>query len=366
MARPLILSLSHCSDVSLTGGKAAGLARLLAAGFPVPPGICLTTEAYRRYVEGQALAEPGFWSRVIGLSEAERRALLADSRRRIKGLKLTELARQWEAELGSLNIPPDTIWAVRSSATNEDLGTASFAGLYRTHLGLARDHIEAVVTDLWASLWDEAAVQYVLQRSAAPAAPSMAVVIQPTMEASVSGVCYSIHPVTGRSNHVTVNAVPGLAAPLVEGQVTPDQYVVEMSEAGRPLSVRTRIIAEKSERLAGAARSRPSLSDEQLLSLAQTVKDVERALGHPVDLEWLFDEWQLWIVQARPITAVRPSSDLTNEDCEWSRANFKETMPDVPSPLGLSFLEYFMEAHIVAKYRRLGCRRCARCMVVPI
>jgi rifampicin phosphotransferase len=134
MARPLILSLSHCSDVSLTGGKAAGLARLLAAGFPVPPGICLTTEAYRRYVEGQALAEPGFWSRVIGLSEAERRALLADSRRRIKGLKLTELARQWEAELGSLNIPPDTIWAVRSSATNEDLGTASFAGLYRITL----------------------------------------------------------------------------------------------------------------------------------------------------------------------------------------------------------------------------------------
>ncbi|ALA56850.1 PEP/pyruvate-binding domain-containing protein [Nitrospira moscoviensis] len=368
MARPLILPLSHCSDARLAGGKAAGLARLLGAGFPVPPGICLTTEAYRRYVEGQALVEPGLWRSALGLPEAERLALLADSRRRIKELNLAELAGQWEAQLESLHSPPDTTWAVRSSATNEDLGAASFAGLYRTHLGLARDRIEAAVTDLWASLWEDAVVRYLLQRSAAPAAPSMAVVVQPTMEARVSGVCYSIHPVTGRSNRVAVNAVPGLAEPLVEGRVMPDQYVVETSETGRPVSIRTRTIAEKSERLVvtrdglrcdplpDAARHQSALSDEELLSLAHTAKDVERALGHPVDLEWLFDERQLWVVQARPITAVRPSSDLTNEDCEWSRANFKETMPDVPSPLGLSFLEYFMEAYIVAKYRRLGCR----------
>jgi phosphohistidine swiveling domain-containing protein len=78
-------------------------------------------------------------------------------------------------------------------------------------------------------------------------------------------------------------------------------------------------------------------------------------LGHPVDLEWAIDSQMLWTLQARPITGVHPSAVLTDDDCEWSRANFKETMPELPSPLGLSFLELFMNEHIVAPYRRLGC-----------
>ncbi len=110
------------------------------------------------------------------------------------------------------------------------------------------------------------------------------------------------------------------------------------------------------ERFGDATRIQSSLTDAELFSLAQTTKDVEQAFGHPIDLEWAFDAEQLWLIQARPIATVRPSSNLTNDDCEWSRTNFKETLPELPSLLSLSFLERFMDRHILSHYRRLGCR----------
>ena len=99
---------------------------------------------------------------------------------------------------------------------------------------------------------------------------------------------------------------------------------------------------------------RATLSDDQLFDLARTAKQIEKTFGHPVDLEWLYDDRGLWLLQARPISGLTRSRRLTNDDCEWSRANFKETMPELPSPLGLSFLELFMERYILSPYRRWG------------
>ena len=368
MTRPLILSLALCTDTGLVGGKARGLARLLATGFPVPPGICVTTEAYKQSMQALAFSQSDEWSRACTLSGSERQGILADVQSRIHQADVSHLATQWMAALQALDYPPNRRWAVRSSATNEDTGHTSFAGLYRTHLGVSLSQINDSIKDLWASLWQDPVVQYMLQRGLAHTLPAMAVVIQPMLYAQVSGVAYSIHPVTGRSSHVVVNAIPGLAAPLVDGRVMPDQYVVEMGDAGQPVSISRRIIADKAERLVvgekglcsdpipEAARKDSSLTDDQLFTLARMAKQIEQAFRYPVDFEWVFDEQQLWIVQARPITTVRPSTELTNDDCEWTRANFKETMPDVPSPMGLSFLQYFIDAYIISHYRRLGCR----------
>ncbi|HEY5626421.1 MAG TPA: PEP-utilizing enzyme, partial [Nitrospira sp.] len=136
----------------------------------------------------------------------------------------------------------------------------------------------------------------------------------------------------------------------------------------RPARVRRRVLSRKAEQLVmgaeglqkesipAAAQDQSSLSDPQLFELALMAKRIERAFHHPVDLEWAFEGGRLWILQARPITAVQPTSDLVDDDCEWSRTNFKETMPEVPSPMGRSFLEHFMEAYILSHYRRLGCR----------
>lgn len=367
MTRPLILPLSECTDLDLSGGKAVGLRQLLTAGFPAPQGFCITTETYAQSLRTSGFIDTEEWPKVCALSGHERSSALADCRDRIKRTETSQFATQWLTALWTLDRPSNERWAVRSSATNEDTAQTSFAGLYRTHLGVALSEIEASLKDLWASVWEEGVVSYMIRQNH-QTAPRMAVVIQPMVDAQASGVAYSIHPVTGRTNQVTINAVPGLAAPLVDGTVVPDQYVIAVTDEGQPVRIRQRILARKSERLLmsneglrtdpldGASQRQSSLTDVQLFSLAQTAKQIEQVFGHPIDLEWAFDARQLWVVQARPITTVQPSSGLTNDDCEWSRTNFKETLPELPSPLSLSFLERFMDIYIVAHYRRLGCR----------
>jgi pyruvate,water dikinase len=367
MTRPIILSLSQCTDLDLVGGKAVGLARLITGGFAVPQGFCVTTEAYTQYLHTSGFIEHEEWQKAGALAGNEYASVLAGCRDRIRRIEISQLAAQCLITLQALDQPPNTRWAVRSSATNEDAAHLSFAGLYRTRLGVAPSDIEAALKDLWASLWEERVVSY-QTRQGNHTAPQMAVVIQPMVEAQSAGVAYSIHPVTGRSNQVAINAVPGLAAPLVDGTVKPDQYVVEVTDTGQPTRVRRRILVRKYDRLTvskeglrtdplnGVTALQSSLTDIQLFSLAETAKHIERSFGQPMDLEWAFDTRQLWIVQARPITAVHPSSDLTNDDCEWSRTNFKETLPELPSLLSLSFLERFMDAYILSHYRRLGCR----------
>lgn len=378
MARPPILSLSACRELPLAGGKAVGLSRLLHAGFPVPPGVCLTTEAYSQALAGCGISPEQRWLTVSRLDKVERESALAECRAVIRGLELGWLTVQCLEALTALRQPSEMRWAVRSSATNEDEAGRSYAGLYRTELGVSSQDIESAIKSLWASLWEAHVVEYVLQSGGAAAAPAMAVVFQPMLNPLAAGVAYSIHPVTGRSGQVVVNAVFGLAAPLVAGRVTPDHFVVETAVDGRPVLVRRRLIAEKPQKLvmtdlgahpvllAEAEQRQPSITDDQLYDVVKLVEQVAQAFRCPVNLEWAIDSRQLWVLQARPITAVYPSSDLTNDDCEWSRTNFKETMPEVPSPLGLSFLEYFMDAYIVSPYRRLGCRIPGRLSAVRV
>src|SRR5262245_3494231 len=368
MTHPSLLPLPGCIDPLVVGGKAASLARLLAAGFKVPSGCCVTTEACR-----QALHTAGFdpierWRHALHLTHHARRQWLQECQRIIQDIDVSELVEVCRKEMRRITGLPDRRWAVRSSATNEDTVQASFAGLYRTQLGVSSEAIGQAIKDLWASVWDERVVDYMLKCDRAEAPPGMAVVIQSLIEAKSSGVAYSIHPVTGRDNQVTINAIRGLGPPLVDGTVAPDQYVVEIGDDGRPIRLRRHIPSRQIEQLImtaeGVAHERRSAENQVISSLTQTQqyevaalgKQIERMFRCPVDIEWAFDAEQLWVLQARPITAVKPTSDLTNDDCEWSRANFKETMPEVPSPMGLSFLEHFMEAHILSHYRRLGCR----------
>lgn len=368
MTQPLVLRLEHCADIALAGGKAVGLARLFANGFHVPPGICVTTAAYDGGLRATGLEPHGAWQSAIRATGGERERILADYRAAILGEpvpdQLFELLR---TALADLHQPAEQRWAVRSSATNEDAGARSFAGLYRTELGVALEAVPQSILSCWASLWEKRFLEYHL-RGDEIRMPLMAVVIQPVVAARAAGVAYSIHPVTGRSNHVVVNAVPGLAAALVEGTVVPDQYVVRCDGDSDRVSILHRTIAKKDrvirlggagvrqESLAQEAGNRSSITDDDLVALARLAKLAERKLQHPVDLEWAIDDRDIWLLQARAVTVVPHSAALTNDDCEWSRTNFKETMPELPSPLGLSFLEKVMESFILEPYRKLGCK----------
>ena len=368
MNRPLLLPLGSCTQPSLVGGKALGLARLLAGEFPVPPGFCVTTEAYDRALRAAGFSPTEQWQAAQNSSGTERRRILSHCHHLIKNCDIAELTALIVAQARSLDLPLPVLWAVRSSATNEDGAQASFAGLYRTRLGIPLQEIGLAMKDLWLSIWDERVLNYQATSGLSGTPPAMAVVIQPMLEARAAGVSYSIHPLTGQTTQVVINSVAGLAAALVDGLVTPDQYVVEIGKNGQPIRICERTVTGQSQALQATSRGlrklplsddavgRATLSDDQLFALARTAKEIESQFGHPVDLEWLYDDRRLWLLQARPISGLPQSAPFTNDDCEWSRANFKETLPELPSPLGLSFLEMFMDRYILAPYRNLGCR----------
>ncbi len=367
MDRSLLLPLSASQDQHLAGGKAVGLARLIAAGFLVPQGLCVTTASCCRAMDAAGFSAGERWEAVQHLAGEARRQALAECQILIRDLPISGLVLEIIAHLHRLGLPAGTLWAVRSSATNEDQVQASFAGVYRTVLGVTLDQIGAAIKEVWASIWDERVVAYHAKTGLSGDPPAMAVVIQPMLNPQASGVAYSIHPVTGRSNLVVVNAVLGLASTLVDGTAVPDQYVVRQEPVPDQFTVVTRDIANKVSvtRLGQAgveegpfsrdAGIHSSLSDQELTELARVVKRVEQTIQHPVDIEWALEAGKIWLLQARPVTAVSQPEIFTNDECEWTRANFKETMPEVPSPMGLSFLDYFMSAYIIAHYRRLGC-----------
>ena len=271
-------------------------------------------------------------------------------------------------ELSRLNQPSCQRWAVRSSATNEDAAVRSFAGLYHTELGVSLERVTRAIQDCWVALWDEKLMEYYLRAGGAEEEPAMAVVIQPVIKALAAGVTYSIHPVTGRTDQVMINAVPGLGLALVSGAVIPDQYLMRFDQVSDAVTILSRQVAMKGaaqrlgmdgvqdEPLLLDARNRSSLTDEELIELTRLAKRIERTFQHPVDVEWAIDDLGIWLLQARPVTVVAPAQGLAQEGGEWSRTNFKETMPELPSPLGLSFLERFMESFLITPYRRLGCR----------
>ncbi|MBA5874424.1 MAG: hypothetical protein GDA66_07730 [Nitrospira sp. CR1.2] len=369
MTDPFLLPLEHSADLRLVGGKAAGLRALHVAGFPVPRGLCATTALYHQCLSVVGIDGPAEWQALLRAPAAQRAMARAHVHHDLaRGTWPPGFRDDLESRLGELSPETETRWAVRSSATNEDAGHASAAGLYSTYLGLTTVEVLQAIRDCWASLWEERVLQYMLRVNDDPPCPSMAVVIQPMVHAVAAGVAYSIHPVTGRTSQVFINAVPGLASALVGGEVAPDQYMVEVDEElCRPIRIRRRQLARKQQKLLitldgvqaepipQPAQQQASLSDGQLHALAQLSKQVERAFGHPIDLEWAWDTERPWLLQARPITGVQPLPTLTDDECEWTRANLKETLPELPSPLGLSFLEQFMDAYIIGPYRRLGC-----------
>lgn len=295
--------------------------------------------------------------------------MLEEFRRVVQSLTVPQtIFERLDHEIDRLGMERGALWAVRSSASDEDQTNASFGGLYRSILGVPRDSIATAIVECWASLWTLAALDYRSCIGWRRTDPAMAVLLQPLLSPRAAGVAYSRHPVTAQSGLVVINAVFGLAEPLVGGMVTPDQYVVKIGNTDDASgTVFERDIAEKTTaRVATSAgltdqplseedRKRSVLEEQDILALADLVMGVERTMEQAIDVEWAMDSQGIWLLQARPIPDTGLSQGLTKRSCEWSRANFKETLPELPSPLGLSFLQEFMEHNILRHYRELGC-----------
>ena len=311
----------------LVGGKAANLGELTAAGLPVPAGFCLTTEAYRRVAGGTDLTQ--VCAALAATSPSET-------------VTLTGLARRARELLAAAPMPPDVAGAVsaayaalgdgagvpvavRSSATAEDLPTASFAGQHDTYLGVVgTEAVLDAVHGCWVSLWTDRAVGYRAVNGIDHAGVELAVVVQRMVDAAVAGVLFTADPVTGRRHRAVVDASPGLGEAVVSGAVNPDRFVVDTA-TGRILERRLgdkRLLVRAvpgggTEQVVVPDDGSASLTDNQLRRLVALGDRVERHYGAPQDIEWAIDEQDAaWLTQARPITTLfplPPAAAMTND-----------------------------------------------------
>jgi pyruvate,water dikinase len=295
-------------DLDSVGGKAANLGELLHAGFDVPDGFVLTTDAYRQAASAAAV-DPRQPARA---AEQLRAAPVPEP--------IAAEAREAYAALGGARV------AVRSSATAEDLPGASFAGQQDSYLNVSGEaNLLDAIRRCWASLWNERAVAYRDANLVDPAGVSLAVVVQKMVDASAAGVLFTADPLTGRRRRAAVDAIADLGEKLVSGAVNPDHYVVDTP---------TRRVVERNAK--GDVRV---LSDAELLSLAVLGDRVEQHFSVPQDIEFALDASRhIWLVQSRPITTLYPLPQPASDSLHvYFSANVFEGFFEPLTPMGLQF-----------------------------
>ncbi len=310
--------------VAVVGGKGAQLGELSRiAGIRVPAGFCVTTDAFRRLMAG-ALSIDDLLERLSHLGSDDResiRTLSAEIRRSLEAVAIPEDVAA--AVTGALaRLGDEAAYAVRSSATAEDLPTASFAGQQDTYLNIVGP--EAILQHLsrcWASLFTERAVTYRLRNGFDQRKVQMAVVVQQMVFPDASGILFTADPVTSNRNVASVEAGFGLGEALVSGLVNPDVYKVRDGE----------IVAK------AIAGQQPALTDTQVVRLVQLGRQIEAHFGRPQDIEWCLVDDGYQIVQSRPITALFPipvTDDGGNH--VFVSVGHGQMMTDAMKPLGIS------------------------------
>lgn len=307
-----IRALTHAGDAAQAGGKAAALARLAGAGFPVPHGFVVSVQAYEQFVapiaeriERHLESWRGDDPRALGQIAHEIRTLLAAA---AMPEALAAAISQAHRALGEPAV------AVRSSSTDEDLPQASFAGQQATLLNVrGGDQIVHAVKDCWASLFNASAIQYRRALLSVATRPRMAVLVQEMVDARAAGVAFTANPVDGDRSKLMIEAAFGLGQSVVAGEITPDLYVLRKAT----LEILQRSVNEKGwgyfcAPAPGATVKRPVtdpsaqvLSEKEIEALARLARDIERHCGAPQDIEWAIDRrGTLFLLQARPITAM--------------------------------------------------------------
>ncbi len=328
-----ILPLEGCTadDRALVGGKALGLGSLLREGLQVPPGFAVTTDAYR-----ESVVSSGLQAEVVRLLEGcttdEERIRASEliramfERAEVAHDVAIEIALAYRALGNGRPVPV----AVRSSATAEDLGEASFAGQQDTYLWIrGEDEVVAAVKRCWGSLFSPQVIAYRAHFGIPTEDLAMAVVVQRMVDAAAAGVMITLDPVTGDPSQITIEASYGLGLAVVGGEVTPDRYAVDKVT----YEIRNRTINDKgfayrfdpdrrevvTVDVPTDDRTLPALTDEEVVALARLGRAVERAHRGAQDIEWAIGpgrngEREIFLLQTRPETvwSRRPRAPIAD------------------------------------------------------
>ena len=314
------------THVPVVGGKGALLGELSRIeSIRVPPGFCVTTDAFTRILAGA----PSIDDRLARLSRLEAedgeaiRALSAEIRKAVEGIAIgDDVALAITRALARLG--EQAACAVRSSATAEDLPSASFAGQYDSYLNVVGPGaVLRHVSRCWASLFSERAVTYRLRNGFDHREVQMAVVVQKMVVPQAAGILFTADPVTSSRKVASVEASLGLGEALVSGLANADTFKVRDGE----------VVA----RATPARQEQPALTDVEVLRLVQLGRRIEAHFGHPQDIEWCLAEGDFWIVQSRPITTLFPIPKAADpENHVYISVGHQQMMTEAMRPLGVS------------------------------
>lgn len=335
-------------DLPSVGGKGANLGEMTKAGFPVPQGFCISTEAYRAFIQTSGIIDSLF-----------------DQLEQLKHDDLEQIrtvGKQIREHLAQISMPDeiksailegidttgkDKAYAVRSSATAEDLPDASFAGQQDTFLNVCgKDQLLEAVKQCWSSLFTDRAISYRAKNGFDNRSVFLAVVVQEMVFPEVSGIMFTADPITGHRKTVSIDASFGLGEALVSGVVSADLYQIRSGEiVKKQLSKKESAIYSVPEggtvqkTLSPEKQQTQALPDPRIIELAELGRKIEAHYGKEQDIEWAFAGGRFYILQSRPITSLYPVVRFF-DDRPHVLINFGyiQMMTDPLKPLGVSVI----------------------------
>ena len=334
--------------VNLVGGTGINLGELYNNHFVVPDGFCITTEAYDLLMENKTLKKM-----IENLNTIDYRdtGLISEAGEKIRNIiTQTEVSESVKITVYGAwnNLGANYSYAVRSSATAEDLKGASFAGQLDTYLNIrGYENVVKAVQNCWASLFTERAIVYRNKNDFDNSKVKIAVIIQRMIGSEYSGIMFTADPVSGNRKIVDIDAGYGLGEALVSGLVTPDFYQVYNSEIlEKKIARKEKGIFPDNEggvievEIVEEYMEKQVLSDEQIVKLAKTGIKIQETFGSPQDIEWGFYQGKFHILQSRPITSLFPiPATSDNQKHVFFSFGHIQMMTDAMKPLALSIFE---------------------------
>jgi pyruvate, water dikinase len=310
----LIKKLSNLSkkDADLAGGKGASLGEMTRAGIPVPLGFVVTSIAFDNFLDSGALTA-AIEELLAPVNRHDIHSVEVASEKITNLILNSDFPEDIAKEVLKYFKELDTEFvAVRSSATAEDSSNASWAGELESYLNTTEKTLLDNIQKCWASLFTPRAIFYRIEKGLHREKVSVAVVVQKMIQSEVSGITFTVHPVTEDKNQMVIEAGYGLGEAIVGGVITPDNYVINKNK----LSIEDKYISEqekkivrgpdgtKEEEVAETSREKQKLGDKQILELAKICLDIENHYHFPCDIEWVYENSKFYIVQSRPITTL--------------------------------------------------------------
>jgi len=300
-------------DVGKAGGKGASLGEMTQAKIPVPSGFVVLASAFQRFIdENNIEIEINKWIKKANPKDIESVEEASEVLRQIikKSPMPKDLGQKIISEFKKLKAP---LVAVRSSATAEDSKIDSWAGELESYLNTNEKTLLQNIKKCWASLFTPRAIFYRLERKMGGKKVLVAVVVQKMVQSEISGICFTVHPVTKDKNQLIIEAGWGLGEAIVSGQITPDSYVVDKSD----LSILDINIAQQEKMIVKAGKGntkwvsilkskqgKQKLTGRRIIKLSQLAAKIEKHYKTPQDIEWALENGKFYIVQSRPITTL--------------------------------------------------------------